>query len=75
VPSLKLSTNTSMYEKMSEDMDINCGTIIEGKEKIEDVGKKIFELVVNTASGSPSKSELNGYGDEEFNPWQVGVVM
>ena len=75
VPSLKLSTNTSMYEKMSEDMDINCGTIIEGKEKIEDVGKKIFELVVNTASGNPSKSELNGYGDEEFNPWQVGVVM
>ena len=75
VPSLKLSTNTLMYEKMSEDMDINCGTIIEGKEKIEDVGKKIFELVVNTASGNPSKSELNGYGDEEFNPWQVGVVM
>jgi altronate hydrolase len=75
VPSLKLSTNTAMYKKMSEDMDINCGTIIEGKEKIEDVGKKIFELVVNTASGNPSKSELNGYGDEEFNPWQVGVVM
>ena len=75
VPSLKLSTNTTMYEKMSEDMDINCGTIIEGKEKIEDVGKKIFELVVNTASGNPSKSEKNGYGDEEFNPWQVGVVM
>ena len=75
VPSLKLSTNTTMYEKMSEDMDINCGTIIEGKEKIEDVGNKIFELVVNTASGNPSKSEQNGYGDEEFNPWQVGVVM
>ena len=75
VPSLKLSTNTTMYEKMREDMDINCGTIIEGKEKIEDVGKKIFELVVNTASGNKSKSEINGYGDEEFNPWQVGVVM
>ena len=75
VPSLKLSTNSSMYEKMSEDMDINCGTIAEGKEKIEDVGQKIFELVVNTASGNKSKSEINGYGDEEFNPWQVGVVM
>ncbi|MDB9979291.1 altronate dehydratase family protein [Candidatus Pelagibacter sp.] len=74
-PSLKLSTNTTMYEKMIEDMDINCGTIIEGKEEIEEVGKKIFELVIATASGSPSKSELNGYGDEEFNPWQVGVVM
>ena len=75
VPSLKLSTNTTMYEKMIEDMDINCGTIIEGEEKIDDVGKKIFELVVDTASGNPSKSEQNGYGDEEFNPWQVGVVM
>ena len=74
-PSLKLSTNTTMYEKMIEDMDINCGTIIEGKEEIEEVGKKIFELVIATASGSPTKSELNGYGDEEFNPWQVGVVM
>ena len=75
VPSLKLSTNTTMYEKMSEDMDINCGTIADGKEKIEEVGQKIFELVVNTASGNKSKSEINGYGDEEFNPWQVGVVM
>ena len=75
VPSLKLSTNTTMYEKMIEDMDINCGTIIEGKEEIEEVGKKIFELVIATASGSSTKSELNGYGDEEFNPWQVGVVM
>ena len=75
VPSLKLSTHTAMYEKMSEDMDINCGTIAEGKEKIEEVGQKIFNLVVNTASGNKSKSEINGYGDEEFNPWQVGVVM
>jgi altronate hydrolase len=75
VPSLKLSTNTTMYEKMTEDMDINCGTIAEGKEKVEEVGQKIFELVVNTASGNKSKSEINGYGDEEFNPWQVGVVM
>jgi altronate hydrolase len=75
VPSLKLSTNSTMFEKMSEDMDINCGTIAEGKEKVEDVGQKIFELVVNTASGNKSKSEINGYGDEEFNPWQVGVVM
>ena len=56
-------------------MDINCGTIVDGDENIEELGKKIFELVVNTASGSKSKSEINGYGDEEFNPWQVGVVM
>ena len=56
-------------------MDINCGTIAEGKEDIERVGNRIFDLVVKTASGNKSKSEINGYGDEEFNPWQVGVVM
>jgi altronate hydrolase len=75
VPSLKLSTNTTMYNKMSEDMDVNCGTVIDGEETVEQVGKRVFELVLKTASGSKSKSELNGYGDEEFNPWQVGVVM
>jgi altronate hydrolase len=75
VPSLKLSTNTTMFNKMSEDMDANCGTVIDGEETVEQVGKRVFELVLKTASGSKSKSELNGYGDEEFNPWQVGVVM
>tara|TARA_B100000131_G_scaffold231864_1_gene223686 strand:+ start:498 stop:2003 length:1506 start_codon:yes stop_codon:yes gene_type:complete len=74
-PSLKLATNSQMFEKLKEDMDINCGEIAEGKDNIENVGKKIFDLVVNTASGNKSKSEINGYGDEEFNPWQVGVVM
>jgi altronate hydrolase len=60
---------------MSEDMDINCGTVIDSKETVEEVGQKVFELVLKTASGHKSKSENNGYGDEEFNPWQVGVVM
>ena len=60
---------------MSEDMDVNCGTVIDGKETVEQVGKRVFELVLKTASNSMSKSELNGYGDEEFKPWQVGVVM
>ena len=75
VPSLKLATNTTMFNRMSEDMDVNCGTVIDGEETVEQVGKRVFELVLKTASGSKSKSELNGYGDEEFNPWQVGVVM
>jgi len=75
VPSLKLATNTAMFNKMSEDMDINCGTVIDGGETVEQVGQRIFELVLKTSSGHQSKSELNGYGDEEFNPWQVGVVM
>jgi altronate hydrolase len=64
-----------MFNRMSEDMDVNCGTVIDGEETVEQVGKRVFELVLKTASGSMSKSELNGYGDEEFNPWQVGVVM
>jgi altronate dehydratase len=64
-----------MFKKMNEDMDINCGTVIDGEETVEQAGQRVFELVLNTASGKKSKSELNGYGDEEFNPWQVGVVM
>ena len=75
VPSLKLATNTLMFNKMSEDMDINCGTVIDSEETVEQVGQKIFELILKTSSGQKSKSENNGYGDEEFNPWQVGVVM
>ena len=75
VPSLKLATNTTMFNKMSEDMDINCGTVIDSDETVEQVGQKVFELILKTASGHKSKSENNGYGDEEFNPWQVGVVM
>ena len=72
---MKLATNTAMFKKMSEDMDINCGTVIDGEETVEQAGQRVFELVLNTASGKKSKSEINGYGDEEFNPWQVGVVM
>lgn len=75
VPSLKLATNTIMFNKMSEDMDMNCGTVIDGEETLEQVGQKIFKLILKTASGHESKSELNGYGDEEFIPWQIGAVM
>jgi len=56
-------------------MDINCGTVIDSEETVEEVGQKVFDLILKTASGNKSKSENNGYGDEEFNPWQVGVVM
>ncbi|MFO1067673.1 MAG: altronate dehydratase family protein [Geminicoccaceae bacterium] len=75
VPSLKLATNTAMYNRMHEDMDLNCGTIIDGEETIEQVGRKIFDLVLKTASGEQSKSEALGMGDNEFVPWQIGAVM
>lgn len=74
VPSLKLASNTPMYSRLSEDMDINCGTIVDGEDSIETMGRKIFELMLRTASGEASKSELLELGDNEFVPWQIGIV-
>jgi altronate hydrolase len=74
-PSLKLSTNTALWRKQEDDMDINCGEIIDGNASIDEMGQRIFELVIATASGQTSKSEQHGYGQNEFVPWQVGAVM
>jgi altronate hydrolase len=74
-PSLKLATNTALWQRQEEDMDINCGEIIDGKASIAEMGQRIFELVLATASGEASKSEKHGYGQNEFVPWQVGAVM
>jgi altronate hydrolase len=74
-PSLKLATNTPMYERMSDDMDINCGAILDGSMSVQEAGEKIFQLVLATASGQPSKSEAHGFGADEFVPWQLGAVM
>jgi altronate hydrolase len=74
-PSLKLATNTALWERQEEDMDINCGTIIDGKESVEEAGRRFFELVLETASGRKTKSELFGYGEDEFAPWVLGATM
>jgi altronate hydrolase len=74
-PSIKLATNTAMYRRMEEDMDLNCGGILDGEETLEEVGRKVFDLVVRVASGEKSKSEELGMGDNEFVPWQIGAVM
>jgi len=74
VPSIKLATNSLVYRHMEEDMDINCGVILEGTP-LEIVGRQIFEEVVAVASGKRSKSELSGVGEEEFAPWIIGPVM
>jgi altronate hydrolase len=74
-PSIKIATNTAMYKRMIEDMDVNAGTILDGEETIEQVGRRIFDLVLRVASGEPSKSEALGMGDHEFVPWQIGAVM
>ncbi|MEO8279573.1 MAG: altronate dehydratase family protein [Ideonella sp.] len=74
-PSLKLSTNTALWTKQQDDMDIDCGTIIDGHESVDQVGSRIFQLMLDTASGRATKSELHGYGQNEFVPWQLGAVM
>jgi altronate hydrolase len=73
-PCLKLATNTPMYQKLEEDMDINCGEILDGTATLEEMGQKIFEHFLRCASGEPSKSELLGLGDNEFVPWQIGIM-
>ena len=74
VPSIKLATNTAMYERMMDDMDINCGDVLDGVPLAEK-GRQIFDEIVSVASGKRSKSEELGYGDNEFVPWQIGAVM
>ena len=74
VPSIKLATNSEMYRHMTEDMDIDCGEVLDGVP-IEAKGREIFRLLVDVASGRRSKSEELGYGAHEFVPWQIGAVM
>lgn len=74
-PSLKLATNTALWNRQEEDMDINCGEIIDGTATIEQMGERIFRMMLDCASGKPSKSEQHGYGQNEFVPWQLGAVM
>ena len=74
-PSLKIATNTNMFNKLEEDMDINAGTIMDGESDIVKLGEQIFHAIIDTASGKLSKSEINGYGDDEFNPWVIGATM
>jgi altronate hydrolase len=74
-PSLKLATNTALFVHQEEDMDFNCGTIIDGTESIAQAGERFFQLILETASGKKSKSEEFGYGDDEFAPWTIGATM
>ena len=73
-PSIKLATNSDIYRRMIDDMDVNCGDIVEGIS-IETKGQEIFDLILKVASGQKTKSEELGYGDNEYVPWYVGAVM
>lgn len=74
-PSIKLATNSALYERMREDMDINCGPIIDGSVSVAEKGREIFDLMLRVASGERSCSEALGIGNDEFVPWQLGAVM
>jgi altronate hydrolase len=74
-PSLKLATNSELWQRQEEDIDLNCGEIADGAATIDEVGARLFELILQTASGSTTKSERFGYGQSEFVPWQLGAVM
>jgi altronate hydrolase len=74
-PSLKLATNTALWQRQADDIDLNCGTVVDGSESVDEAGERIFQLMLQTASGTRSKSEGHGYGQNEFVPWQLGAVM
>lgn len=74
-PSLKLSTNTALWQRQAEDIDLNCGAIVDGEYSVAEMGQMIFDEIVAVASGEHTKSERHGYGQNEFIPWQIGTVM
>ncbi|WP_415922678.1 UxaA family hydrolase [Tateyamaria sp. SN6-1] len=74
-PTIKLATNTEMYGRMIEDMDINAGDMLTDGVSLEDKGQEIYNMFLRVASGEMSKSEAQGLGDYEFVPWQIGATM
>ena len=74
-PSLKLATNTPMFQRMEDDMDINCGTVLDGDETVQECGARIFDAMVRVASGARTKSEGFDAGGAEFAPWVIGATM
>jgi altronate hydrolase len=73
-PTIKLASNTPMFQRLEEDMDINCGLVIDGEFDIPRMGERIFEHILRAASGERTKSEQLGLGDHEFVPWHLGIV-
>jgi altronate hydrolase len=74
-PTIKLASNSPMYQRMVSDMDINCGPVIDGELTLAQMGQLIFEQILRHASGEPTKSEALGVGNNEFVPWPLGVAI
>ena len=73
-PTIKVASNTPMFERLKGDMDINCGVVVDGVATVEQMGQAIFDEILRVASGQKTKSEELGLGDNEFVPWQLGIV-
>jgi altronate hydrolase len=74
-PSIKLATNSTMFRHIEDDMDVNCGTILDGDDSVQGCGERIFELILRVASGEATKSEAFDFGAAEFAPWVLGATM
>jgi altronate hydrolase len=74
-PSIKLATNTPMFKHIEDDMDVNCGTVLDGNESVQECGTRIFDLILRVASGEQTKSEAFDFGSAEFAPWVLGATM
>jgi altronate hydrolase len=74
-PTVKVSSNSQLYQTQSDDIDLNAGALLDGSQNLDELGRVLFELIIRVASGEKTKSELNGYGYNEFLPWQMGAVM
>lgn len=75
VPSIKLASNSALFERMREDMDIDCGGILDRRYTVTECGEHIFQRILAIASGECSASEQLDYGDNEFVPWHIGAVV
>lgn len=74
VPTIKLASNTALYERMTDDMDLNCGDMLDDVP-MQAVSQRIFDAIIRHASGEQVRSEICGYGNDEFQPWKIGPVM
>jgi altronate hydrolase len=75
VPSIKVASNTPMFQRMRDDMDVNAGRVVDGTATVTEVGDELFELILEVASGQQPLSEELGIGQDEFAPWPLGAVM
>jgi len=73
-PTLKLASHSAIYRRMQDDLDIDCGPVLDGEVSVEAMGQRIFEAILRHASGEKTRAEELGVGDSEFVPWPIGLT-